>query len=242
MKTDRRRRSLRSIIIGGLLAAVFSVWLAGYYHPIQFAFPSVYRQYFLQSADGNFQVAICDRWIDKDGHPPDDPTKSVTTRKPIPWRQLRPMEHWPDPIYSPASTRLGHYRFWGRYYATVGTQVARLAGPQNPSSRALEDILIDQYTYHTEGLIIHGWPLGIIAGLALTWQFLKRRQRVQTKNDLLCQHSGYDLRCSPHRCPECGNTRRYFFEVRRFFKAIVRDYTSASSPNLPHGNTLDASA
>jgi hypothetical protein len=47
---------------------------------------------------------------------------------------------------------------------------------------------------------------GIVPGVILAWRAgrsLSRRRRAALR---ACVHCGYDLRASPHRCPECGTS------------------------------------
>ena len=55
-----------------------------------------------------------------------------------------------------------------------------------------------------------GWacmfPLAVGVGLALRAVELPRERRARRRYDGRCERCAYDLRATPHRCPECGRT------------------------------------
>ena len=61
-------------------------------------------------------------------------------------------------------------------------------------------------TFEDTYLSVPFWSLAAVTGLPLllsatTW---RRRHRALRRRKGLCVHCGYDLRATPHRCPECG--------------------------------------
>ena len=55
-----------------------------------------------------------------------------------------------------------------------------------------------------------GWvlmfPLAFVVGLACRAVELPRERRARLRYDMKCERCAYDLRATPHRCPECGRT------------------------------------
>jgi hypothetical protein len=55
-----------------------------------------------------------------------------------------------------------------------------------------------------------GWvclfPLAFVVGLACRAVELPRERRARLRYDMRCERCAYDLRATPHRCPECGRT------------------------------------
>lgn len=57
--------------------------------------------------------------------------------------------------------------------------------------------------YTWVGLGMPDWLVAIVLVLpSLPWLLSRRRKRSTTAG--LCPACGYDLRATPHRCPECG--------------------------------------
>ena len=55
-----------------------------------------------------------------------------------------------------------------------------------------------------------GWacmfPLAFLVALAWRAVELPRARRARRRYDMRCERCAYDLRATPHRCPECGRT------------------------------------
>jgi hypothetical protein len=49
------------------------------------------------------------------------------------------------------------------------------------------------------------WPLLVSLILVALWVMLVVRQRQAPRGGRRCLQCGYDLRATPHRCPECGS-------------------------------------
>jgi hypothetical protein len=55
-------------------------------------------------------------------------------------------------------------------------------------------------------VLLPHWFLMIVAVLPGVLALRRRGIRERRRTDRLCTHCGYDLRASPGRCPECGET------------------------------------
>ena len=70
------------------------------------------------------------------------------------------------------------------------------------------------YAVGTAALVLtpppFGWlwmfPLAVVAGLACRALELPGERRARRRYDGRCERCEYDLRATPHRCPECGRT------------------------------------
>jgi hypothetical protein len=54
-----------------------------------------------------------------------------------------------------------------------------------------------------------GMPFWLLIAISATGAWgLRRLARIADFKQECCQHCGYDLRATPDRCPECGNTQK----------------------------------
>jgi len=54
-------------------------------------------------------------------------------------------------------------------------------------------------------VVPHLWLVALFAALPLT-RLVRRRRTARATRKAVCRVCGYDLRATPERCPECGQT------------------------------------
>ncbi|MDB5291248.1 MAG: hypothetical protein JWL69_2489 [Phycisphaerales bacterium] len=116
-----------------------------------------------------------------------------------------------NPMFSFERTSLP-YGGYDRYYWFCGLQCAW------GYHLRIQDV-VDQYLgtiakgderawQKTWGVAASWWYLSILTAVYPCWCFARRLARRFHPAVGFCQACGYDLRASPHRCPECGTVRR----------------------------------
>jgi hypothetical protein len=157
-----------------------SGWDALYRHDLVFA-----------SARGRFAVVEETRL--QLGSTPPPPTAASESR----W------ERWRDEPAPLTSDNAAHYN-WSPPVRLMVSHVAD--GGSGPSAvRQLRFLSIGGGMYVvSRAVVCPYWPVVLLTGVAPAvgvWRVVRRRRRARRG---LCRECGYDLRASPHGCPECG--------------------------------------
>jgi hypothetical protein len=125
------------------------------------------------------------------------------------------LRRWEPAAHSPAQF-LGRGWFYGNQPAAQTDHLGYLAS-RREAQRFLGVTYLD-YTWSTPGRPFDGtrehvlqvphWLLAALAGALPAGRFLSRRRRRRAARAAagLCPGCGYDLRATPQRCPECGES------------------------------------